>query len=1024
MMREFSKINNICGWFVFLVSAIVYIITLEETASFWDCGEFIAVSYKLEVPHPPGAPLFLLLGRMFSFLAMGDVEMVAYWINVLSALSSAFTILFLHWTIVLLGRKIIKPENGNYTQPQLIVLMAAGIVGSLAYTFSDSFWFSAVEAEVYALSSLFTAFVFWAILKWELIEERTYADKWLIMITYVMGLSIGVHLLNLVTIPALALIIYYKRYKETTIAGQLAAMAAGGMVIIGIMYFVIPGLPSIAGWFEILFVNSFGLPFGSGIIFFVILLIAAIVYGIRYSEKNKKEVLNIVMLSLTFILIGYSSYGIIPIRSNYNTPIDENNPEDIISFVRYLKREQYGDRPLIYGQTYDAQRVDVEVGAPIYRKAESKYEIYDYRSKPVYDAKSKMILPRIYSQQPGHPDLYRNWIGLGPNEKPTLVDNFKYMFIYQFGHMYFRYFMWNFASRESDDKEAGWLMPWEDIGVDLPEDLARNKARNNFYMLPLILGIFGLIFHYKKDQKNFWVLLLLFFLTGLALVLYLNSPPVEPRERDYIYVGSFYVFTIWIGFGVLGIYDALKKVSFNHIIATILGLIIPVIMAAEGWDNHDRSNRFHSIDQAKNTLRSCAPNAILFTGGDNDTFPLWYVQEVEGFRTDVRVVVLSYFSTDWYMEQMRRPAYESEPLPISMKPENYLQGKNDYVPLVEDPNMKDRAVNIKSYIKLVDKNDPRVLVPLQDGSFTAKLLTKNFVLDINKNEVLQKGFIPKGKEDRVVDKMTFRIKDNATAIFKNDLAILDILATNNWERPVYFNNTSQNTSNLDIRPWLQLEGMAFRLMPIRTNGNGEVGEPNIEVMRENMSQFEFRGFEDPTVYHDEEYRKFGSNTRNSYARLARALYDRGDKEAAKEVLDEAMENIPDKSIPYSFFTSRFVEIYYLLGEKEKAQEIAGVMERRATEFMNYMEQTGKYDETLYRNAMLFPTALADIYRRLSITTTNKERTLQQQGGEDINLESQQAELKKIEEEKTFYMQEFEKYDQMLEQYRGKINALR
>jgi len=1021
-MREFQKINNISGWFVFLVSAIVYTITVEETASFWDCGEFIAVSYKLEVPHPPGAPLFLLLGRMFSFLALGDVEMVAYWINMLSVLASAFTIMFLHWTIVLLARKVVKPVDGTYSKEQLFILMASGIIGALAYTFSDSFWFSAAEAEVYALSSLFTAFVFWAILKWELIENRRYADKWLIMITYVMGLSIGVHLLNLVTIPALALIVYYKRYKNATLNGQLLAMAAGGVVILVIMYFVIPGLPSIAGWFEILFVNSFGLPFGSGIAFFIILLIGALIYGIRYSEKEKKEVLNIIMLSFTFILIGYSSYGIIPIRSNYNTPIDENNPEDIISFVRYLKREQYGDRPLIYGHTYESERVNVEVGAPVYRKAETEYEIYDYKSTPVYEEGSKMILPRIYSQQPGHKELYRTWIGLAPNEKPTLADNFKYMFVYQFGHMYFRYFMWNFAGRESDDKEAGFMTPWEDIGVDLPEDLARNKARNNFYMLPLLLGLIGIFFQYKKDKNNFWVLLLLFFLTGLGLVLYLNSPPVEPRERDYIYVGSFYVFTIWIGFGVLAIYDTLKKVKMNHIIATVLGLIIPAIMAAEGGDNHDRSNRFHSIDQAKNTLRSCAPNAILFTGGDNDTFPLWYVQEVEGFRTDVRVVVLSYFSTDWYIEQMRRPAYESEPLPISMKPENYLQGKNDYVPLVEDQNMKDRAVNIKSYMRLVDKNDPRVLVGLQDGSYTAKLLTKNFVLDIDKNEVLSKGFVPKGKENRVADKMTWRIKEGASAIFKNDLAILDILATNNWERPVYFNNTSANTSNLDLRQWLQLEGMAFRLMPIRSQNGGEVGEVNIDVMRENINEFEFRGFNDPGVYHDEEYRKFGSNTRNSYARLAKALYEKGDEEGAKEVIEEAMTNIPDKSIPYSYFTSRFVEIYYLLGEREKAKEIADIMERRSKEFMDYMEQTGKYNDNLYRGAMLFPTALADIYRRLSIDAVNEERALEQ--NEEIDLERKETRLQEIQEAKEYYMQEFEKFDQLLEQHRNRVNAIR
>ncbi|MBX2841093.1 MAG: DUF2723 domain-containing protein [Flammeovirgaceae bacterium] len=1024
-MKEFKKINDITGWALFLISFFVYLLTVEETASFWDCGEFIAVSYKLEVPHPPGAPLFLLLGRMFSFLAFGDVTQVAYWINILSVLSSALTILFLHWSIVLLGRKVIKPIKGDYSMNQIFTLMGGGIVGSLAYTFSDSFWFSAVEAEVYALSSLFTAFVFWAILKWEWIENQQFADKWMILIAYVMGLSIGVHLLNLVAIPALGLIFYFKKYKETSTIGVISAFLVSGFAILVIMYGVIPGLPSVAGWFEILFVNSFGLPFGYGITFFIIIFIGMLVYGLYYSEKNQKEVLNVALLAFTFILIGYTSYGIIPIRSGYNTPINENDPSDIISVVKYLKREQYGDRPLVYGQSFVSTREKQEQGAPVYRKAENKYEIYDYKTKIIYDKKNNMLFPRIYSQQPGHPELYRQKLGLKQDEKPTMLDNLSYMISYQFGHMYFRYFMWNFAGRESDEKEAGWLSPWEDIGVDLPEELARNKARSNFYMLPFILGIIGLIFQYKKDEKDFWVLMILFFLTGLGLVLYLNSPPVEPRERDYIYVGSFYAFAIWIGFGVFALKEFLSKYFKNGLaapaLACALSLSVPAVMGINGWDNHNRSNRFHSIDQAKNTLRSCAPNAILFTGGDNDTFPLWYVQEVEGFRTDVRVVVLSYFSTDWYISQMRRQAYESDPLPMSIKPKNYLTGTNDYVPLVEAEGGEKRAVNVASYISLVDKNDPRVKVKLQGGGETAKLLTRNFSLDIDKADILEKGFIPKGKEDQIVDQMVWSLKEGQRAIFKSDLAILDLLATNNWERPIYFNNTSSNTSNLELRPFLQLEGMAFRLMPIRSKPSGEVGEVNIEVMKENLSEFEFRGFDDPSTYNDEEYRKFGANTRHSYARLAKALYDEGRLEEAKEVLDTGLKNIPDTTIPYSYFTSRFVELYYLLGEKERAKEIADVMERRAQEFVNYAVDHGKYDDNIYRSAMIFPSALADIYRRLSIQVMNEATTLQ--GSSDINLESDiSTQLEEIEEERKYYMTEFERFDKQLEENQQKLRS--
>jgi len=1011
-MNQFAKVNNLVGWLLFGVSAIIYTLTVEETASFWDCGEFIAVSYKLEVPHPPGAPLFLLIGRMFSFLALGNVERVAFWINMLSVLSSALTIMFLYWTIVLMAKKMVNVYKEDVLNTPNITAMVAGAIGALSYTFSDSFWFSAVEAEVYALSSLFTAFVFWAMLKWERIEDPHTASRWLILIAYTMGLSIGVHLLNLVTIPALALIFYYKEFKQTNLKGGIIAVFVGLFIVGIINNGIIPGLPTVAGAFEILFVNSLGMPFSSGLFVFLILLISALVYGIHYSEKHKKPVLNISLLSFAFILLGYASYGIILIRSNYDTPIDENDPEDMMSFVRYLKREQYGDRPLLFGPTFLADRVDFEKGSPVYRKGKERYEVVDYQTKAIYDDQNQLLLPRIYSQQPGHDQLYRQWIGLREGEKPTMGDNIYYMFRYQFGHMYFRYFLWNFVGRESDEKEAGVLWPTEDLGKDIPEMLSSNKARNNMFALPLLLGIVGLLFQVMVDKRNFFVLLLLFFLTGLALVLYLNSPPVEPRERDYIYVGSYYVFCIWIGFGVVPIQQALSKAlkGSSPVVAGLITLLVPGIMAAEGWDNHDRSNRFHSVDQARNTLSSCAPNAILFTGGDNDTFPLWYVQEVEGFRTDVRVVVLSYFSTDWYIEQMKRSAYDSDPLPLSMDQVNYLRGKNDWVPLVENERTRNAAVNLDAYIRLVDQDDAQVKVKLQDGSYTAKLLTRYFKLDVDSAAVVDMGIVPEGKEGQVLAEMTFGLKENATSIFKNDLALLDILATNDWERPIYFNNTSANSTSLELRQFMHLEGLTYRLLPVRAEMRpGETGGVNVPVMLENINKFKFRGFDDPGVYHDEEYRKFGSNTRNSYYRLARKLYEQGDEEKAKEILDEGLTNIPDKSIPYSFFTSFYAELYHKLGEQERAEALADTIISRSSEMIRFVEEnnkTGQFYQDMLRNSNIYLNQLAFVYRRLSDETDREIKNLENQ----VNLSVEgvpSGELERLRKQLELYQSRYE-----------------
>ena len=938
-MLNFQKINNISGWAVFAISTLVYWLTVEPTASYWDCGEFIAVSYKLEVPHPPGAPLFLLIGRMFSFLALGDVEQVAYWINISSVLASGFTILFLFWSLTLLGKKIFRIEKGKETFGQTILLIGGGFVGAMACTFSDSFWFSAVEAEVYAMSAFFTAFVFWAILKWEVIEEESLANRWIILICYMVGLSIGVHLLNLVTIPALGLIYYFKKYKPSR-NGIIASFIITGLIVILINNIIIPGFPSIAGTLEVFFVNAIGLPFGSGIILFGLLLIGALVYGIYYSYVKEKVLLNTALLSLAFILIGYSSYTSIVIRSNYNPPIDENNPENIMSFVSYLKREQYGSRPLLHGQYFDAKMEDQKQGAKVYVKGKDKYEVSDRKIEYIYDKDRTTILPRAYSGEPKHVALYRDYMGLKDNENPNFVDNIQFMFTYQIGHMYMRYFLWNFAGRESDIQHADWLAPWDEL-KNVPEEFKNNKARNNFFLLPLLLGVVGMFFQYSKKQKDFYVLLLLFFLTGIALVLYLNSPPVEPRERDYIYAGSFYVFAMWIGIGAMAVGSwLLEKMGKNNgaIIGIALCLIVPGIMAVEGWDDHDRSNRYFSVDSARNFLASCEPNAILFTGGDNDTFPLWYIQEVEGYRTDVRVIVLSYFNTDWYIDQMTRPAYDSDPLPFSLEQKHYRQGgANDYLPYYEKNNIKG-SINLEQYLKLIRDEHPGLSVQTRFGKSNSIIPSKSLFLNIDTAEIKTTDLVPMDKHQYLTDKMIFNLKEGG--LQKNTLMILDLIASNNWERPIYFNNTSLQGVSVSLNDYVVQEGNAYRLLPVK-NPTPRSEFVNTETMYDNvMNEFQFRGLDDPNVYNSIDHRNFALNHRSTFNSLANALFKEGKMDKAKEVIYKSLEAIPDESIPYDYTTSQTVKLLYRLGENEKAKEIAGLIGERANDALLYF---GEYN---------------------------------------------------------------------------------
>ncbi len=950
-MTDFKKINNLTGWGVFLVSLVTYILTIEETASFWDSGEFIAIAYKLEVSHPPGAPLFMLIGRLFSFLAFGDVTDVAFWINMSSAVASAFTILFLYWSIVMLGRKLVDAKIGEETDYQKILLAGAGAVGALAFTFSDSFWFSAVEGEVYALSSFFTAVVFWAILKWELVQDESKANRWLIFIAYMLGLSTGIHLLGLVTLPALGLIYYFKKYENPTWVGGLIAIVASLGLIVLVNSIIIPGLPTLAGKFEITFVNTFGLPFGSGALFLTLAVIAGIIFGLRYTVKKDWVNLNTLILSVAFILIGYTCYAVILIRSRADPPIDQNNPEDVMTFVSYLKREQYGSRPLLTGQYYNAPQISASQGAPVYYKAEDSYKIADYKTEVEYDPEYTTFLPRMWSANPGHPETYMAKTGLRPGEKPSFGDNLYFMFTHQIGHMYLRYFMFNFSGRESDIQDASWLGPLAS-NEDVPETIRNNKGRNQYFMIPLLLGLVGFFFQFNKDPKRFSATLMLFILTGLALVIYLNSPPVEPRERDYIYVGSYYVFAFWIGFSVLAIGNAFAAKGRKSMVigAIAVGMLAPIIMASENWDDHDRSGRYLSVDSARNFLASCAPNAILFTGGDNDTFPLWYLQEVEGFRTDVRVVVLSYYQTSWYVDQTATKMNDSEGFPYSLTNDNYRDGTNDVLYIDENGPYKGRVIDLEDYIDVIKRDVDSFKATFQSGNRLMSVPTGvGLNLNVDTAAVLNKGLIPDNLRKYVTPSMFFQFNRNQNGdlssrfLDKGQMMMLDLIANNNWERPIYFNYTSVNSINFNVNPYLVQEGMAYRLLPVRKPANVR-DLVNTEVMYDNIkNEMRFRGLDNPKANLNEDYRGFVQNHRSMITSLSDAFVTEGDTVRAKEMLDFGMEKMPIEAVPYDISSIGFVQGYFDIGETEKATNMAMEIANQFDSEVTYLQKNGRYN---------------------------------------------------------------------------------
>lgn len=1005
---NYKKLNIIVGWITFAIAFVTYLLTLEPTASFWDCGEFITTAFKLEVGHPPGAPLFMLIGRFFTLF--GGPQNAAFLMNVLSAMASAFTILFLFWTITHLTKRLFD-EAENPATGSLIAILGSGLVGALAYTFSDTFWFSAVEAEVYGTSSLFTALVFWAILKWENIADEPYANRWLILICYLAGLSVGVHLLNLLAIPAIVFIYYYKRYTVSN-KGIFYALLVSGVILGVILYGIIPGIVWVATIFERIFVNGIGLPLHSGFFIYLVLVIAAISYGIYFTYKKRMVLANTAILAVTVIIIGYSTYAIIPIRSNANPPMDQNSPDNVFDMLAFLNREQYGDRPLLKGQFYDSPLDANEQyvhDKTEYRVKDGKYVVSNERQKPNYDPNFTMFFTRMWSKtDPRHVEAYKEWGRIkgvkktyrSPNGEnqvivmPTFAENMRFFINYQVNFMYIRYFMWNFAGRQNDIQGHGnaihgnWISGIKFIDEarlgnqdNLPSKFANNPGRNRYYFLPLILGILGIVFQNKsgrQGKRDLWVVTLLFILTGLAIVIYLNQSPFQPRERDYAYAGSFYAFSIWIGMGVAALYKWSKKLMPDKIAAISVTLIslmaVPVLMAAENWDDHNRAKRTSAADFGKNYLHSVEPQGVIFTNGDNDTYPLWYNQEVEGFGTDKRVCNLSYFQTDWYVRQMQRKAYESEPLPISFKYEEYVQGTNDVVYIVEDPRLKGKSIELGKALDFVKDTDPRTKITRADNA--SYLPVRNLFMVVDKQAVIENGVVKPEMYSQIVDTMFIEISGGYIA--KDQLMLLDMLYHNNWKRPMYYAISVGTEKYLSLDKYFRLEGLSYRIVPILSNGDSfQKGIVETEIMYNNvMNKFKWGNVKEPGVYVDENNRRMLTNLRNNFQRLAEALLDEGRHDDAVRVLDKCMEEIPVGKVPYDYFALQIAQVYLKAGEIEKAKTMVREMSKEFTDELNYyFGFTNKYFASLeseIRSNLFFLNELVNMSKQLNDEALHQE----------------------------------------------------
>ena len=1044
-MKKFRLVDNIVGWLTFLIAAFVYCSTIEPTASFWDCPEFITTGYKLEVGHPPGAPFFMLTANLFSQFA-SDASQVARMVNTMSALLSATCILFLFWTITHLTRKLLLKDWNELNLTKLIAIEASGMVGALIYTFSDTFWFSAVEGEVYAYSSAFTAVVFWLILKWEDHADEPHSDRWLVFIMYMTGLSVGVHLLNLLCVPAIVLVFYYRKFPNANAKGSLLALLVSFVIVAAILYGVVPGIIKVGGWFELFFVNTLGFSFNTGVIVYIILLIATVIWGIyeSYTAKNEKRgnlsfvlsvgmlgipfygfgwsaaiigivvlvamyfflqykhkgkpfvsarIKNTMLLSMLMLMIGYSTYTVTVIRSTANPPMDQNSPEDIFTLGSYLSRDQYGDSPLFYGQAYTSQvKFDREgdycipvkkQGAPIYQRKEkeSKDEKDSYfivRTNDKVQYAQNMLFPRMHDA--AHAQAYESWMGgvdgnevpydrCGENimvKVPTQMENLRFFLSYQCNFMYWRYFMWNFAGRQNDLQGNGelehgnwitgftWFDNWR-LGDQskLPDDLKENKGHNVFYCLPLLLGLIGLFWQaLAKGQKGiqqFWVVFFLFFMTGLAIVIYLNQTPMQPRERDYAYAGSFYAFAIWCGMGVAAIIDLLKeKLKLDNVaiaaVVSVLALLVPVQMASQTWDDHDRSGRYTCRDFGQNYLMSLQDkgNPIIFTNGDNDTFPLWYDQDTEGIRTDARVCNLSYLQTDWYIDQMVRPAYDSPSLPISWPRLDYCSGTNEYVEV--HPEYKQQIQD------LYKSNPEAAKTQWGDKPFELKNILKYWVrskdkdshfiptdtlyLTVDKDAVRKSGMMM--ANDSIPDQMAISLSGK-NALYKSDLMMLELIANSNWTRPIYVALTVGAENYMNLGDNFVQEGMVNRITPFNVNIPGTKTFDTDKVYNNVMTRYKFGGLDKPGLYIDETVMRMCYTHRKLMGTLAIHLILEGKKDKARKVLAYADKMMPECNVPVNYQSggTDFASAYALLGDKAKATQIMNKVVKNAEQYLQW-----------------------------------------------------------------------------------------
>ncbi len=974
--KLFRRINRIVSACVAVLASLVYLLTIEPTTSFWDCGEFIASSYKLEVGHPPGNMVFNLFARIFTMF--GGAANAAVAVNAMSALCSGLTIFFLYLTIVHFGRRLLEKRGKALTTGNAVALIGAGLVGAFAYCFSDTFWFSAVEGEVYAMSSLFTAVVFWAALKWEEEADSRYANRWLVLICFLMGLSIGVHLLNLLTIPAIVFLIYYKKHEQPVSFWRAFGVLALSGVVLGIILFgIIPYLPRVAAGIDRLFVNGFGTKFDVGAAVFMVLFLAACFFLLWLFRKREKPLAHTITLMVTTIIIGYSLFTVTIIRSSAGTPMNEYQPDNPYSLIRYLGREQYGDNPILYGQMFTSP-YEIEE-KPYYTPLDGKY-FEALNIDATFPASTRMLFPRMWNGfDERYKEFYKTYITkyntrtaniYGKSlrfQMPTMADNLKFFFDYQVNYMYMRYFMWNFVGRQNDlhGQVPGDLVAgnWESgirvidrarLGdqVEGPDYLVHNKAKNHYFFLPLLLGLLGFFFQLRHDGRNSWVTGMLFLLTGLAIVVYLNQPPYQVRERDYAYAGSFYVFSLWIGLGVLALQGWLEKLSKKQdgipaaAIATALGLVVPVLMGCQNWDDHDRSGRYTARDLAWNHLVGCGPNAMLVTHGDNDTFPLWYAQEVEGVRTDVRILNSSLLGTDWYIDQMKCAFYDSEPVNISIPRRQYLYGTNDFVPVID---VVDRPILASEAIEIF--KDPRYVRDGQDFIPGHKLL-----VPVNKENALRSGIVKESMKDSIQDYIILEI--NGNNLTKFNLVMLDILANYDWSRPLYF--VSRGETTLSLEPWLQYDGFVYKLVPFLNDYTERERTIDVDELYERiMRDYRLESLADTTVYYDyQNVYTFSAvvPVRDIFATTAATLIDRHEFVRAEAVLDKGIAMMPPKNFPYNVAALRsinewsiltMIESYLRIGCPEKAIAIGDQMADETLKTLVYFSTpVGPGDEIL------------------------------------------------------------------------------